>query len=128
MTGSYDSANSQSLRVRVAGVWYKLGVDSQLTVDGDTWTLDLNDLSPPLAAGNYDVTVEITTRDGSLLTDTSTNELVILPVTIPSVITNPGAGVTLAGTGMTVWQMLALGLTALLFGKRLMKLDSKKSA
>lgn len=128
VTGSYDSANSQSLRVRVAGVWYKLGVDSQLTVDGDTWTLDLTDLSPPLAAGNYDVTVEITTRDGSLLTDTSTNELVILPVTIPSVITNPGAGVTLAGTGMTVWQMLALGLTALLFGKRLMKLDSKKSA
>ncbi len=103
ITGTYDQANSQSLRVRVNGLWYRLGTDPQLTVNGNAWTLDLTNIQPPLAAGSYDVTVEITTRSGATIADTSTAELKVLAPNPANIIGNllaPHSGVTLLKTAI----------------------------
>lgn len=93
--GTYDSANSQSLTIAVNGVSYVLGSSSQLSVSGNTWRLDLSALSPKLEVGSYSVTVSITTRDGSVLGDTTTSELNIIEDTLINIITHP-----LANTGV----------------------------
>lgn len=116
ITGSYDSQNSQSLRVRVNGVWYVLGSSSQLTASGDSWTLDLRNLSPPLSQGKYEIVAQVTTRSGEVLGDTSATELTILPTSLTNVIAHPDSG-PLADTGMNVYKA---SLTAImLFGASL---------
>lgn len=112
ISGTYDAANSQSLRVRVGTNWYMLNVSTQLTVSDNTWTLDLRNLTPPLAAGTYDISAEVTTRDGQVLGDISQNELTVLAITLPNIITHP---LQLAYTGSPVWQSI-IGALMLIVG------------
>lgn len=112
ISGTYDAANSQSLRVRVGTNWYMLNVSTQLTVGDNTWTLDLRNLTPPLAAGTYDISAEVTTRDGQVLGDISQNELTVLAITLPNIITHP---LQLAYTGSPVWQSI-IGALMLIVG------------
>lgn len=70
ITGTFDAAYTDQLRVDVNGVWYVLGVDSELTANGDDWTLDLSELNPPLAPGSYNIIVETTTIEGATLSAT----------------------------------------------------------
>jgi hypothetical protein len=88
ITGTYDAIHSSGLRVRVAGVWYRLGNSPELLVSGDRWSLDLGSMNPMLATGTYDVLVEMTTPDGQVLADSSNNELTILETTPVNVITH----------------------------------------
>ena len=70
--GKYDSLNSQSLRVLFNGRWYTLGVDSQLTVQGNYWKLTLGDDDGlPLEPGNYTIEVSMVTLMGQTLTYTA---------------------------------------------------------
>lgn len=101
ITGTYDSDNSQSLRVTIGGRTYVLGVDSELTVDGNDWRLDLSQLSLPLTPGSYNVAVAVTTRSGHVLGDASTNEITILAPTLSN---------KLAETGEKIWPYLVAGL------------------
>ncbi len=116
ISGTYDAANSQSLSVRLNGITYVLGVNSQLTASGNSWTLNLTNLSAALGDGTYDVTVSVTTRDGSVLGDTTQNELKILAPTIANAVTNPTAGTTLASTGVPVWVFMVGGLLLIAAG------------
>lgn len=110
ITGTYDAANSQSLTITVNGVGYVLGTSSHLSADGNYWRLDLSQLSPALPEGSYNVTVQATTRDGSVLGDSTASELKIIAATIPNVISNPTANVTLANTGVAVWIVEVMGV------------------
>lgn len=65
--GKFDAANNVVLRVQFLGVWYVLGVDTELTAAGNMWTLDLSGLSPPLDFGSYEVIVEMSTSGGTTL-------------------------------------------------------------
>jgi hypothetical protein len=124
--GTFDSVNSLSLTVRLAGKVYILGIAPELTVSGNSWTLNLTALSPPLAEGEYDVSVEVTTRSGGALGDITTQELVVLAISVPSVVLNLGAGVTLANTGIPVWEIVAVA--AGLLGSGIVLLFRTKSA
>lgn len=64
--GTYDSENAHSLRVFVAGSWYILGIDKELTAHGNDWSLDLTRNSP-LMPGSYGVIVEVITSNRLLL-------------------------------------------------------------
>ncbi len=48
ITGWYDAENTVYLRVFVVDRWYVLGQDSQLTVNGNSWKLNLSQLDPVL--------------------------------------------------------------------------------
>lgn len=70
--GKYDHLNSQSLRLFFHGRWYVLGVDSQLSVSGDDWTLDLSEEDYlPLPPGDYDIEVSMVTLIGNTMTYTA---------------------------------------------------------
>lgn len=56
--GIYDAVHTKTFRVQVAGVWYVLGVDHELTADGNVWVLDLSGLAYALSAGEYTVVAE----------------------------------------------------------------------
>ncbi len=63
--------------------------------------------------------MNVTTRDGSVLGDSTATELKVLPATVPTVLTNPTAG--LANTGMPVWVVEAMsgvmmGMSSVLVG------------
>lgn len=116
ITGTYDAENSQSLRIRLNGMWYTLGVDSELTATDNTWRLDLTSLDPPLEADTYNIVVQVTTRDGSVLSDTTASELTVLAPTVENIVTNPGATVNLANTGMPVWTLMLLGAAVMAGG------------
>ena len=76
VTGTYDSANANSLAVSIDGITYTLGVDPALTTVGDNWSLDLNVSGQTLANGIYDVSV--TSGDGvATTTDASSNEITV---------------------------------------------------
>ncbi len=124
ITGTYDATNSQSLTVTVNGVTYTLGSSPELTASGNNWTLNLSNLSAPLPAGSYDVKVQVTTRSAGTLGDTTATELTVLPVAIPAIITNPGAG--LARTGMAVWMVVAGGVGLVLVSVGLVWVVARK--
>jgi hypothetical protein len=112
ITGTYDSENSLSLTVTVNGIAYVLGANPELAVDGNNWTLDLRSISPSLPNGGYDIKALVTTRDGSILTDTTTSELTIKPLDLVTALTNPGA--TLARTGTPVWAYTLLAVVSVI--------------
>ena len=107
ITGTYDAANSQSLTIRVNGTDYMLGSSSLLTTNGNTWTLDLGSLSEPLPEGAHSVSALVTTRDGTILGDVTTDELRVLAVTIPNVIAHPGQLLAQTGSPFTIIATLA---------------------
>ena len=109
LSGTYDPANTETLKVQIDGVWYELGVDDELTANGSTWQLDLGVLTPPLGVGAYDIKVELTTKAGQVLTDATLNELTIKTEDIVSVITHPTTG-PLARTGSSAWWLVVISI------------------
>lgn len=67
LRGVFQASKALMLRVWINSQWYTHGTDARLSVSGDEWTLDLSDLSTPLATGDYEVIVEVETNDGLLL-------------------------------------------------------------
>ena len=84
-----------------------LGSSSLLTTNGNTWTLDLGSLSEPLPEGAHSVSALVTTRDGTILGDVTTDELRVLAVTIPNVIAHPGQLLAQTGSPFTIIATLA---------------------
>lgn len=88
--GKYDAAYSQSLRIRFNTFWYVLGVDPELRVSGNDWTLDLTTQPLELTPGIYTLTVEMTATNGQVLTtEVSFNIQKRAETTTPSGATNP---------------------------------------
>ena len=68
LTGTFASAQTNTLRVYIGQNWFTLGVSSALTSVGDTWTLDLANSSFVLAPSTtYTVIIEAATMNGYLL-------------------------------------------------------------
>ena len=68
LTGAFAAIQTTGLRVWVGENWFTLGVSSALTVNGDTWTLDLADVPFSLAPSTtYTVIIEATTVNWYLL-------------------------------------------------------------
>lgn len=72
INGTYDNVIARHLRVTFNGKTYVLGVDSELTADGNVWTLDLREIAKPLASGNYQLSVEAEDGNGKTLRDVAT--------------------------------------------------------
>ncbi|MCL3782254.1 gliding motility-associated C-terminal domain-containing protein, partial [Prolixibacteraceae bacterium JC049] len=85
ITGSVSIGANEQFSVTVNGQTYILGTDSELTVTGNTWTLNIG---TPLPDGVYDVIASLRDEAGNISNDTTTNELVIDTVApaIPTVI------------------------------------------
>ena len=77
LRGTYSATRAIALRVWLNGQWFTLGVDSRLTTDGDTWSLDLSDLNEALQSGLYMVIVEVETNDGLLLRNTNAGSFIV---------------------------------------------------
>ena len=68
LTGTFTSAQTNTLRVFIGQNWFTLGVSNALTAVGDVWTLDLANTSLVLApTTTYTVIVEAATMNGYLL-------------------------------------------------------------
>ena len=79
ITGTFDSADTQTLTVTVNRIVYTLGLSSELTASGDTWRLDFSDVTYSLTPGKYDIIVRAVAANGSIVTDSSTADLTISP-------------------------------------------------
>ncbi|HJV85365.1 MAG TPA: Ig-like domain-containing protein [Noviherbaspirillum sp.] len=75
ITGTAALGAGETLRVSVNGKTYTEG-DGNLAVAGNAWTLSVP-ASDQLTTGTYEVTATITDTAGNVLTDATTNELVI---------------------------------------------------
>lgn len=72
--GTYNSFDATKLRVWAVGRWYELGVDSELSAQGDIWRFSL--LRPGgFGVGDYKIIVEVSTKDRLLLKDQATAKL-----------------------------------------------------
>ena len=89
ITGWYDAENTVYLRVFVVDRWYVLGQDSQLTVNGNSWKLNLSQLDPVLKVGSYTVVVQAASRDGTVFASDSSSNLIISPLSNKQVFANP---------------------------------------
>jgi outer membrane protein OmpA-like peptidoglycan-associated protein len=74
LTGNWAEGSAKSLRVIVAGSSYVFGTNEELTSSSGQWSLKL---PSPLKDGIYDVAVETADTAGNVVTDTTTNELVV---------------------------------------------------
>jgi outer membrane protein OmpA-like peptidoglycan-associated protein len=74
LTGSWAEGTAKSLKVMVAGSSYVFGTNEELTSSSGQWSLKL---PSPLKDGIYDVAVETADTAGNVVTDTTTNELVV---------------------------------------------------
>lgn len=74
LTGTWAEGTAKSLKVTVAGTSYVLGTNEELTSSSGQWSLKL---PSPLKDGIYDVAVETADAAGNVVTDTTTNELVV---------------------------------------------------
>jgi outer membrane protein OmpA-like peptidoglycan-associated protein len=74
MTGRWDSANAKRMRVSVAGQSARLG-QKNLMVLGDAWTWVLD---KPLEEGSYEAVVTTSDDNFRPLSDTSSNELMVM--------------------------------------------------
>ncbi len=78
MTGTFNSTNSAGgFTVTLNVVTYTLGSSLELTNSGDDWTLDLSAISP-LSAGTYEVVATSDDGAGTVLTDSTSDELIII--------------------------------------------------
>jgi gliding motility-associated-like protein len=77
ITGTWDEVNANELTVGVNTVSYSLGLDSELSTDGNgVWQLDLSALAIPLNEGVYDV--EVVTAKGTIIeSDQTVDELTV---------------------------------------------------
>ncbi len=74
ITGSWAEGKARSLKVTVAGQSYVFGGNEELTSSSGQWSLKL---ASPLPDGTYDVAVETADETGKVVTDTTTNELIV---------------------------------------------------
>ncbi len=78
LTGTFNSSDSAGgFSVIVDSVTYTLAGSSELTNVGDDWTLDLTSISS-LSTGTYEVTATSDDGASTVLSDATSNELVIL--------------------------------------------------
>lgn len=63
-TGIYDAVHTKDLRVQVGGAWYVLGLDKELTVNGNVWVLDLREAKNALPNGEYTIKTQAEGTDG----------------------------------------------------------------
>lgn len=99
LTGTWDNLNTQTngLTVTVNGVPYILGTNPELTVVGNTWTLNLSNITLPIAT--YPVTA-VTTNANGTATDATTNELVIKDIGTTFLDLNGLEDASINGTGI----------------------------
>lgn len=74
ITGTWAEGAAKSLTVTVAGTGHVFGTNAELTSASGQWSLKL---PSPLKDGIYDVAVATTDAAGNIVTDTTTNELVV---------------------------------------------------
>ncbi|MFQ3213864.1 MAG: gliding motility-associated-like protein, partial [Marivirga sp.] len=87
LTGTWDQTNADELNVSFASQSFVLGVDAELTNVGNLWTLDLTNLTQPLANGVYDVVVYTSNASKNTI-DATVDELtvnIVLVIAIPTV-------------------------------------------
>ena len=78
LTGTFNSSNSAGdFTVTVNSITYTLASSSELTNRGDNWALDLSNVSK-LSAGTYEVVARSNDGAGNILSDTTSNELIII--------------------------------------------------
>ncbi|MEQ8289087.1 MAG: DUF4347 domain-containing protein, partial [Gammaproteobacteria bacterium] len=77
LSGTFDSADSDTFTVSVDGQTYTLGVDAALTNTGDNWSLDLATAGQTLADGVYDVTAVSTDVHGNSSSDATFTDVTI---------------------------------------------------
>ncbi len=73
--GQFDPSDTTILSVVINGREYVLGTDSELSVEGNEWQLDLT--GTDLEEGIYDVQVTVTDSVGNASTDQSSDEIVV---------------------------------------------------
>ncbi len=78
ITGTATVGTGEVLTVVVNGVQYSTSTSPAIVRSGNTWSLTL---TTPLTTGTYEVVGTITNTDGFTLSDASTNELTVTPVT-----------------------------------------------
>ncbi|WP_411280875.1 YDG domain-containing protein [Gemmatimonas sp.] len=78
ITGTATVGTGEVLTVVVNGVQYSTSTSPAIVRSGTSWSLTL---TTPLPTGTYEVAATITNTDGFTLSDTSTNEVTITPVT-----------------------------------------------
>lgn len=81
--GVYDAVHSTGFRAFFAGRWYTAGVDSQLSVNANLWTLNLSGLDPPLLPGDYPIQLEMTDLDHNTVLGNGT--ITVPPVPNPTI-------------------------------------------
>lgn len=93
ITGTFDAADhAGGFTVEVNGVTYTLGTDAALTNDSNTWSLTIP-AGSELPQNSYDVVATATDGSGNASTDTTSNELVIVDRTAPTISsTSPADG------------------------------------
>lgn len=111
ISGVYDAVHTSQFRVMVAGVWYTLGVDPELTTNGNAWQLDLGSLSAPLQEGQYEVRAEATHQGGQILSAIQT--FTIVQPGNPSVPGGPDTGVAAIFRGFGVATLAIMFITGL---------------
>lgn len=110
-----------SLWITVNGQTYVLGVDSELTVDGNAWVLDLSHAAEVLfAPGEYPISMTVVPENGDPIT--AYGQLVIPRKPLPEGV---GAAVQividrLASTGMSTYVIGITGLVCLLLASMML--------
>ncbi len=115
-TGYYDAAFTQRLSVTFGGRTYVLGVYGELTVNGNQWTLNLSEISSPMAEGSYTLIVSAQGFDGELLTDSTTITFEKTDVDNDPETDSDSNGVGLAETGQGILIFGAIAVTAMAGG------------
>jgi hypothetical protein len=77
ITGVYDAVHTKALRVQVNNQWYTLGIDIELTVNGNVWVLNLSNAQHTLSSGDYLIIVETEDNDGVVRRGEATMKLLI---------------------------------------------------
>lgn len=91
LSGYYAASSTKSLRLWIGGNWFSLNSYQGLTVNGDTWQLEIDNIEL-FAAGSYDIVVETITEDGYLLRTLYEDALKVPRVNIIKTETDYGGG------------------------------------
>lgn len=92
LSGAFQSADLDLLRVWVGGQWYTLGIGDELTINGEVWKLDLSGLGTPLPSGTYTIVIEQLTTTDFLLRSIYPDALIVPVVDIVRTDTSVGKG------------------------------------
>lgn len=94
LCGTLTSADAKIFRVWVGGVWFTYGASSYLTVDSDSWEMDLVSMINPLEPGEYSIVLEELTVSDFFLRSVYPDALKISVVDLVRTDTVVGDGVT----------------------------------